>query len=120
MKTVLIADDQPGIRHLVSATIGTDLCAIVEAADGDEAWDLVRRHRPVVAILDVQMPGRSGLEVARAIKADPDLAAIRVIMLTAMAQEHDRAAGKAAGADDYLAKPFSPLQLVASVEAALG
>ena len=120
MKTVLIADDEPSLRLLVRVTVGSDEYGLLEAADGDEAWALVRQHRPAVALLDVQMPGRTGLELARAIKADPELAGTRVILLTSKAQAADIAAGLAAGADRYLTKPFSPLELLATVEQALG
>ncbi len=120
MKGVLIADDEPSLRLLVSATLASDQYAICEAADGDEAWDLILKHRPSVVILDVQMPGRTGLELARAIKSDPVLRATRVIMLTSKAQESDVANGRAAGADLYLTKPFSPLELLTVVEQALG
>ena len=120
MKTVLIADDEPSLRLLVSATIESDQYSVLEAADGDEAWKLIQQHRPAVALLDVQMPGRTGLELARSIKSDPALADTRVIMLTSKAQESDIAAGLAAGADLYLTKPFSPLELLTGVEQALG
>ncbi len=120
MKGVLIADDEPSLRLLVSATLASDQYAICEAADGDEAWDLILEHRPSVAILDVQMPGRTGLELTRALKSDPMLKATRVIMLTSKAQEADIASGLAAGADLYLTKPFSPLELLTVVEQALG
>ena len=116
---ILIADDEPSLRLLVQATIASDRYTIVEAADGDAAWALLQQHRPRVALLDVQMPGRTGLELARAIRDTPELAATRVILLTAKAQEADLAAGRAAGADQYLTKPFSPLELLSAVDAAL-
>lgn len=119
MVTVLIADDEAPLRLLVAATIESNEYAVVEAADGDEAWALLQQHRPAVALLDVSMPGRTGLELARAIKADPELAATRIVLLTAKAQPADVAAGLAAGADLYLTKPFSPLELIAVVEKAL-
>jgi CheY-like chemotaxis protein len=120
MQTVLIVDDEPSIRLLVSATIASDQYRVVEAADGDEAWRLLQAHRPAIVLLDVQMPGRSGLELTRAIKADPALGRTKVILLTAKTQEADVRAGAEAGADLYLTKPFSPLQLLTVVEEALG
>ena len=120
MQTVLIVDDEPSIRLLVSATIASDQYRVVEAADGDEAWRLLQAHRPAIVLLDVQMPGRSGLELTRAIKADPALGRTKVILLTAKTQEADVRAGAKAGADLYLTKPFSPLQLLTVVEEALG
>ena len=119
MATILIADDEPSLRLLVGATIASDEYRVVEAADGDEAWDLLRQHHPAVALLDVSMPGRTGIELVRSIRADPGLAATRIILLTAKAQPSDRAAGLAAGADHYLTKPFSPLELLTVVERVL-
>ncbi len=120
MQTVLIVDDEPSIRLLVSATIASDQYRVVEAADGDEAWRLLQAHRPAVVLLDIQMPGRSGLELTQAIKADPAFERTKVILLTAKTQEADVRAGVEAGADLYLTKPFSPLELLTVVEEALG
>jgi CheY-like chemotaxis protein len=120
VKTILIADDEPNMRLLVCATIASDQYTVLEAADGDQAWELIQQHRPSVALLDVQMPGRSGLELVRAIKADPLLRATYVILLTALSMEADVAEGLQAGADLYLTKPFSPLELLGAVERALG
>jgi two-component system phosphate regulon response regulator PhoB len=118
-KAVLVADDQPSVRRLVSITIASDQYEVLEAKDGEEAWQLAQQHRPVVAVLDVRMPARSGLDVTRAIKADPELARMHVILLTAHGREEDVRAGLEAGADLYLTKPFSPLQLLTAVEEAL-
>ena len=71
MQTVLIADDEAGLRLLVAPTIRSDLCEVLEAADGDQARALLQRHPPAVAIWDLHMPGRSGLELARATGHDP-------------------------------------------------
>jgi len=119
MATILIADDEPSLRLLVGATIASDEYRVVEATNGDEAWDLLQRERPAVALLDVSMPGRTGIELVPAIRAYPNLAATRVILLTAKAQPADRAAGLEAGADHYLTKPFSPLELLTIVDRAL-
>ena len=119
MRTVLIADDESSMRLLVHATIESDEYAVVEASDGAEAWALIQKHRPSLVLLDVQMPGRTGLEVLRSVKADPELAATRVILLTSKAQEGDIEEGLIAGADFYLTKPFSPLDLLTRVEEAL-
>lgn len=121
LQTVLIADDEPSLRALVRATIASERYRVVEAVNGDEAWALTRQHRPSVVLLDVQMPGRNGLEVARAIRADPDLArGTRIIMVTARGQPQDVWAAGSAGVDRYLVKPFSPLELLTAVEQALG
>jgi len=116
---LVIASDESTMRLLVHATIESDDYCVVEAADGAEAWAMVQKHRPALVLLDVQMPGRSGLEVLGLIKADPSLAATRVILLTAKAQETDIESGLIAGADFYLTKPFSPLDLLTRVEEAL-
>ena len=120
MHTVLIVDDEPSVRLLVSATIASDQYRVVEAAGGDEAWRLLQTYRPAVVLLDVQMPGRTGLELTQEIRRDPALQRTKVILLTARTQEADVQAGMAAGADLYLTKPFSPLELLTVVEEALG
>jgi CheY-like chemotaxis protein len=119
LRTVLIADDEPSMRLLVHATIESDDYTVVEAEDGAEAWSMIQRHRPSLVLLDVQMPGRSGIEVLRSIKADPHLKTTKVILLTSKAQESDVEEGLIAGADFYLTKPFSPLDLLTRVEEAL-
>jgi CheY-like chemotaxis protein len=120
LQTVVIADDEPSMRLLVHATIESDEYAVVEATNGTEAWEMIQKLKPSLVLLDQQMPGRTGLEVLRLVKADPSLAATRVILLTSKAQEGDIEAGLIAGADFYLTKPFSPLDLLTRVEEALG
>ena len=116
MPTILVADDEPSLRRLVRATIEDSDHAVLEAGDGELAWALIQEHHPCVALLDVQMPGRSGLELARAIRATPELSSTHIVLLTAFAQQADKAAGLAAGADLYLTKPFSPLELIQTIE----
>lgn len=118
-RTIVVADDEPFLRELVCATVESAASNVIEAVDGDEAWLLIKRHRPALALLDVRMPGLSGLELTKAIRADPGLSATRVILIAATAHAADRAAGLAAGADSYVTKPFSPAGLLALVEAAL-
>jgi two-component system phosphate regulon response regulator PhoB len=115
----LIADDEPGLRQLVAVTLDSGAYSILEAEDGDQAWKLLCEHVPTVAVLDVAMPGKTGLELTRAIRAEPALRGMKVILLTGFSGDEDRAAGLSAGADHYLAKPFSPLQLVTLVESAI-
>jgi two-component system phosphate regulon response regulator PhoB len=119
-RTVLVADDERSLRLLVNATITSDQYAVIEAADGDEAWRLLVEYKPAVALLDVQMPGRSGLELARAIRSQPEMSGTHIVLLTSKAQDADIKAGLAAGAHRYLTKPFSPLELLTVVEEALG
>lgn len=120
IKTVLIADDEPAMRLLVTATISSSQIHVLEASDGDEAWDLIEQHRPDLVLLDVQMPGQTGLELTRRIREDPDLTHTRIVILTSKAQAGDVAAGLAVGADLYLTKPFSPISLLMYVEQSLG
>jgi two-component system alkaline phosphatase synthesis response regulator PhoP len=101
-------------------TLGSCAYSILEAEDGDQAWQMLCEHLPTVAVLDVAMPGKTGLELTRAIRAEPALCGMKVILLTAFSGDEDRAAGLRAGADYYLSKPFSPLQLVTLVESAIG
>ena len=119
-KTVLIADDEPSMRLLVTATIASAEIAVLEAADGNEAWSLIEQHHPELVLLDVQMPGQTGIELTRRIRSNPGLAGTRIVMLTSKAQATDVASGLAAGADLYLTKPFSPISLLTYVEQALG
>jgi two-component system phosphate regulon response regulator PhoB len=116
MRKLMIADDEPGVRSLVRMTLESDSYEILEASDGDEALMLALEHRPELILLDVTMPGLSGLQVCRMLKDNPSTSAISVVMLTAMDQDSDRAEGKVAGADDYFTKPFSPLALLRKVD----
>lgn len=118
-RTVIVADDEPSVRLLVTATIGPDDYILVEASDGDEAWDLVQRHQPELVLLDVRMPGRTGIEILKLIRSDPNLSSTKVILLTASAQQSDINAGLVAGADFYLTKPFSPRDLLSRIDEAL-
>ncbi len=122
MPTVLIVDDEQHIRLLIEQTLeeledeGVEL---LTAADGEAALDIVANHAPQLVFLDVSMPKKDGFEVARAIKADPRMQDTTVILLTARGQAVDREAGQAAGADDYLTKPFDPDDLLRRARAAL-
>jgi CheY-like chemotaxis protein len=118
-RMVLIADDEPANRMLVAAILGSEDYNLIEARDGIEAWSMIQEHRPPLVLLDVRMPGRTGIDILHAIKSDPQLAAIKVILLTASAQESEIGAGLAAGADSYLTKPFSPADLLSRVDEAL-
>jgi DNA-binding response OmpR family regulator len=115
---ILIVEDQSDIRKLIRMTLEFGDFEIHEAADGEAGLNLARAIRPHVLLLDVMMPGLlDGYQVCTRIKQDPALKAIQVIMLTARGQATDLAAGEAAGADAYLVKPFSPLELIERVEA---
>ncbi len=116
---VLLADDDPDLRRLVATTLGTDDFELLQARDGLEALEVARRERPSLILLDVNMPRHNGFEVCRLLKADPATKQIRIVMLTARGGASDRAEGRAAGADDYFVKPFSPVQLLNKVYALL-
>ena len=116
-KKVLLADDEEDILMLVSATLGgDDRYSLVLARDGQEALDKAREDRPDLVFLDVMMPKMDGFEVCRQIKSDSETANVKVVMLTAMAQELDRQKAEDAGADYYFSKPFSPTALLAKVD----
>jgi two-component system, OmpR family, response regulator MtrA len=115
MTTVLIADDDMAMRMLIGAAISDGDYIVVEAEDGDEAWDVIKKHRPMVALLDVQMGGQTGLEVTRRIRSSPEVADMAVVLVSAKTQDSDVQAGYDAGADQYVKKPFSPNQLAATV-----
>jgi CheY-like chemotaxis protein len=114
--TVLLCDDEEVLRSLVRATLDDDGYSILEARDGDESLELARSARPDLIVLDMMMPGRSGLDVLQELRKDPELENTPVVMLTARARQSDRDAAVAAGADRYLSKPFSPLELISVVE----
>jgi DNA-binding response OmpR family regulator len=119
-QTILIVDDEPNLRNLVHATIDSPVYQVIEACDGEEAWTLIKERKPDLVLLDLKMPRRSGLEVLMAIRADPELRGIQVMVLTSSDQQSDIDAGILAGADYYLTKPFSPADLIARVSEAIG
>ena len=119
MATVLLAEDDADIRLLVTFTLTRAGYQVREFGDGLSAVADAREHPPDLAILDVMMPGMSGLEVCQELRQDPATADIPVIILTALAQETDITGVFAAGADDYIVKPFSPREFVIRVNAAL-
>jgi DNA-binding response OmpR family regulator len=122
MKKILIVDDQPAVRELVSVTLEIGPYHILTAENGDQALELARAELPELMLLDIQMPGGSldGLDVCRILKSDERTKDITIIILTAKGQDWDRQAGQDAGADDYFVKPFSPLELMNKVEHILG
>jgi DNA-binding response OmpR family regulator len=116
---IVIADDDADIRELVVFKLRHGGHDVIPVADGAAAVEACASQRPDLVILDVMMPGMSGLDAARALREDETLAGLPIIMLTARAQESDIEQGFEAGADDYVVKPFSPRELASRVEAVL-
>jgi two-component system, OmpR family, phosphate regulon response regulator PhoB len=119
MSTVLLVEDDPDIRHLVAYKLTKGGFDVIEAADGFEALQSAREKAPDLVILDIRMPRMSGLEVCRELRAGPLTGTVPIIMLTARARPQDLEQAYAAGATDYVVKPFSPRILLQHVEAAL-
>jgi DNA-binding response OmpR family regulator len=119
MTTILVADDDADIRDLVAFKLEQAGYRVVAVADGVQALDAVRAELPDLAVLDLMMPGLSGLDVCAEIRRESASAHLPVIMLTARVQEQDVAMGFATGADDYVTKPFSPRELLSRVQAVL-
>lgn len=108
---ILIADDETDLRRLVSFALGRHGYEVLEARDGADALVILESERPDLILLDVMMPVMSGYDTLKAIKADPALADIPVIMLSAMSQSWEVAEGMELGAADYICKPFNLSQL---------
>ncbi|HEV8635212.1 MAG TPA: response regulator [Chloroflexota bacterium] len=119
-KLVLVVDDEEMVRALVQATLRRGPYQVLTAGDGAAALAAARAHRPDAVILDVTMPGLDGVEVCRGLKADAATRHAVVIMLTARMQPDDHARARAAGADDYLVKPFRPGELLQRLGNRLG
>jgi DNA-binding response OmpR family regulator len=117
---VLVAEDDEDILTLIAYRLERSGYEVAKARDGEEALRLLQERKPALAILDVMMPKLDGYAVTRAMRADEQTRDVPVIILTARVQEADVARGFAAGADEYLKKPFSPQELRARVDAVLG
>jgi two-component system alkaline phosphatase synthesis response regulator PhoP len=117
--TVLVVDDDPVIQKLLQVNFEMEGYDVVIAGDGEEGLALAREERPDLVLLDVMMPKMNGLDVAAALKDDEVTRAIPIIMLSAKAQSSDVQAGLDLGVDDYVTKPFDPLELLERVSALL-
>ncbi|MBX9715262.1 MAG: response regulator [Burkholderiaceae bacterium] len=121
MKSILIIEDQSDIRRLIRWSLETEGYTFREANNGEQGLAAARAEPPALILLDVMMPGAlDGLQTCALLKADPELAGVPVVMLSARAQASDLEAGDRAGADAYLAKPFSPLELIETVNRLTG
>jgi two-component system, OmpR family, phosphate regulon response regulator PhoB len=119
MSTILLVEDDPDIRHLVSYKLAKSGLEVIEAADGAAGLRAAEQHPPDLVILDVRMPRMSGLEVCRELRGRPPTATVPIIMLTGRTRAEDIEQAHAAGASEVLAKPFSPRELQRRVESAL-
>lgn len=118
-QTVLIAEDEPLLAQAIAATLDLEGLETVVSQDGQDALSLARGLLPDLILLDVMMPGMSGIEVCEALKSEPKSSSIPIILVTARSEREDRERGLAAGADAYVTKPFSPVELIDLVKETL-
>jgi len=120
MPTVLIIEDDPNVRKFVSVNLSRRGYRVISATDGENGLTQARTERPDLVLLDLRLPGADGWVTLEAIRADPDLARILVVIITASAVEEEERRARQLGVVDYLVKPLSAQDLVAAVRAALG
>ncbi len=118
-KQILVVDDDPSIIRIVRGYLEQADFEVFTAPDGETAFHTLRREKPELLVLDLMLPDRDGWEITRLIRADPTLATIPIIMLTARVDDTDKIIGLELGADDYLTKPFNGRELVARIRAVL-
>lgn len=116
---ILVIEDEPDIAKLVSYNLAQERFRVVTADDGEQALRIIEREKPDLVVLDLMLPGLSGIELCKILRGRADTSKLPILMLTAKAGEADRVLGLELGADDYLAKPFSPREMVARVRAIL-
>ena len=116
---ILVVDDAPANIRLMRLILGETNYEVLEATDGREALELIRADPPDAVLLDVTMPGMSGYEVCKAVRGDPRLKTLPVLLVTGLSQPEERARGIAAGATDFICKPFDRRELIARLRAAL-
>lgn len=119
MAKIVIAEDEPDIRELIAFTLRFAGHEVVTGANGQEGYELAKQHKPDLIMLDVRMPKLTGYEACQRIKAEPDIAHIPVIFLSAKGQETEIEQGLSVGAEQYLLKPFAPDQLTQQVREVL-
>ncbi len=119
MAKIVIAEDEPDIRELIAFTLRFAGYEVITGSNGLEGYELTKQHHPDLAMFDVRMPKMTGYDACKKIKADPEIAHIPVVFLSAKGQETEIEQGLASGADDYLLKPFAPDQLAERVRAVL-
>jgi two-component system cell cycle response regulator DivK len=114
-KRILVVEDQEDNRRIIRDLLSTRGYKLIEAQDGEAGVRLAKEHRPDLILMDIQLPVLDGYEATRRIKADPELRAIPIVVVTSYALSGDDQKAVAAGCDGYVAKPFSPRQLLATV-----
>ncbi len=117
--TILIVEDEPGIQEVLRFNLNQNGHDTLVAGDAEHAWAMLREVMPDVLLVDWMLPGMSGIDLTRKVRADSRLKDLPIIMLTARVEERDKILGLDSGADDYLAKPFSPRELLARIKAVL-
>jgi DNA-binding response OmpR family regulator len=117
--SIAVIEDESNILEVITYNLRREGYRVLEARDGIAGFELIRREKPDLALLDIMLPGMDGIQICQSIKADPALKHIPVLMVTARSEESDVVLGLGIGADDYIIKPFSPRELVARVRAAL-
>jgi two-component system, cell cycle response regulator DivK len=119
-KRILVVEDQEDNRRIIRDMLSTTDYELTEAKDGEQALAAVAKQRPDLILMDIQLPGIDGYEATRRIKADPSLNSIPIIAVTSYALSGEEQKARAAGCDDYVAKPYSPRQLLAKIRQHLG
>jgi DNA-binding response OmpR family regulator len=119
MAKIVIAEDEPDIRELIAFTLRFAGHEVITGNNGEEGYELTKKEKPDLSMFDVRMPKMTGYDACKKIKADPEIAHIPVIFLSAKGQENEIEAGLAAGAEEYLLKPFAPDQLTEHIRAVL-
>ena len=119
MRRILVVDDDREVVRLIRAYLEQAGFEVLAAHDGDTAVHIIRRDRPDLLLLDLMLPGMDGWAITRLVRADPSLAHIPIIMLTARVDDTDKIVGLELGADDYVTKPYNPREVVARVRARL-
>lgn len=109
---ILVVDDEPFILRSLTYVLEREGFRVLTACDGEEALRVARRELPDLVFLDVMMPKKNGFDVLAEMRAEPELAVMRVILLTAKGQDSDRQRGFELGCDDFMSKPFSPMRVV--------
>lgn len=117
--TILIIEDEPDILEVIQYNLEREGHKVIACRDGEQGLSRIRTDNPDLVILDLMLPGIDGVEVCRGVKSDPVTRAIPIIMVTAKGEESDIVLGLGVGAEDYIAKPFSPRELVARVKVVL-